>query len=62
MRSLPRRRRHMRDMYQKVKAYYDQGLWDRTRLGNMVIRDIITEEQYIAIVGSDLEYGGGGKR
>lgn len=49
----------MNDVYQKVRAYYDQGLWDKTRLGNMVIRDIITGEQYIAIVGSDLEYGGG---
>ena len=51
----------MNDVYQKVRAYYDQGLWDKTRLGNMVIRDIITEEQYIAIVGSDPEYGGGVK-
>ena len=50
----------MRDMYQKVKAYYDQSLWDKTRLGNMVVRDVITEEEYIAIVGSGIE--GGGKR
>lgn len=48
----------MEDMYQKVKAYYDQGLWDKTRLGNMVVRDVITEEEYIAIVGSGIEGGG----
>ncbi len=37
----------MDDIFQRVKMYYDQGLWSKTRLGNMVIRNVITEDEYM---------------
>ena len=33
----------MSKMYEKVKKYYDIGLWSEERVRNMVIRGIITD-------------------
>ena len=42
-------------MYNKIKTYYDSGLWNEVRVRNMVIKGIITEEEYSTIVGKDYE-------
>lgn len=39
----------MNSQYEKIKTYYDTGLWNKTRVKNMVIKNIITEEEYEAI-------------
>ena len=41
----------MSKMYKKIKSYYDSGLWNETRVRNMVIKDIITAEEFETIVG-----------
>ena len=41
----------MSKMYNKIKSYYDSGLWSEARVRNMVIKGIITEEEYKAIIG-----------
>lgn len=41
----------MSKMYEKIKRYYDTGLWSETRVRNMVIKGVITEEEYESIVG-----------
>ena len=45
----------MSKMYEKVKKYYDTGLWSEERVRNMVIKGIITEEEYASIVGEEYE-------
>ena len=45
----------MSKMYEKVKKYYDNGLWSEERVRNMVIKGIITEEEYKNIVGKKYE-------
>ena len=42
-------------MYEKIKKYYDTGLWSEERVRNMVIKGIITEEEYASIVGEEYE-------
>ena len=37
--------------YEKVKAYYENGLWDISRVKNAVEKSLITEEQFEEIVG-----------
>lgn len=37
--------------YDKVKDYYDSGLWDKTRVHNAVIKGWITAEEYEEITG-----------
>ena len=37
--------------YDKVKKYYDAGLWDLTRVQNAVIKGWITAEEYELIAG-----------
>ena len=37
--------------FEKVKNYYDTGLWNKTRVRNAVIKNWITEEEYEEIVG-----------
>ena len=44
----------MSKMYDKIKSYYDSGLWSEVRVRNMVIKGIITEEEYKSII--DKEY------
>lgn len=40
-------------MYEKIKMYYDTGLWSEARVRNMVAKGIITEEEYKSIVGKE---------
>lgn len=42
-------------MYNKIKLYYDTGLWSEIRVRNMVIKGIITETEYVSIVGKEYE-------
>ena len=44
----------MSKMYEKVKSYYDTGLWNEERVRNMVVKGVITEEEYKSII--DKEY------
>lgn len=41
----------MSRMYEKVKTYYNTGLWSEERVRNMVIKGIITEEEFYEITG-----------
>ena len=43
----------MSKMYEKIKKYYDTGLWSEERVRTMVIKGIITEEEYASIVGKE---------
>ena len=43
----------MSKMYNKIKSYYDSGLWSEVRVRNMVVKGIITEEEYKAIIGKN---------
>ena len=45
----------MSKMYDKIKSYYDSGLWSEVRVRNMVVKKIITEEEYAGIVGKEYE-------
>ena len=45
----------MSKMYDKIKSYYDSGLWSEVRVRNMVVKEIITEEEYTSIVGKKYE-------
>ena len=40
-------------LFNKIKTYYDTGLWNEARVKNMVIKGIITEEEYKEITGND---------
>lgn len=41
----------MSKMYGKIKEYYNTGLWSEERVRNMVIKGIITEEEFYEITG-----------
>ena len=41
----------MSKMYEKVKSYYDTGLWSEERVRNMVVKGVITEEEFYEITG-----------
>lgn len=41
--------------YEKIKNYYVNGFWDETRVRNMVVKGVITKEEYRLIVGKDYE-------
>lgn len=43
----------MSKMFNKIKQYYDTGLWSETRVKNMVAKGIITKEEYTEIVGNE---------
>ena len=45
----------MSKMYERIKSYYDSGLWNEIRVRNMVIKSIITEEEFEQIVGKKFE-------
>lgn len=38
-------------MFEKIKKYYETGLWSKSRVRNMVIKGVITEEEYEMITG-----------
>ena len=41
----------MSKMYEKIKSYYDSGLWSEERVRNMVVKGVITEEEFYDITG-----------
>ena len=41
----------MSNNFNKIKSYYNSGLWSEARVRNMVIKGIITEEEYKDIIG-----------
>ena len=45
----------MSKMYEKIKEYYNTGLWSEERVRNMVVKGVITEEEYASIVGKEYE-------
>lgn len=45
----------MSRMYEKIKSYYDTGLWSERRVYNMVDKGIITEDEYQMITGKRYE-------
>ena len=47
----PHRRTSM--TYEKIKEYYDKGLWNKTMVRNAVVKGKITAEQYKSITGED---------
>lgn len=43
-------------MYEKVKKYYDRGLWKKAAVRSAVVKEWITAEEYEEITGEP--YGG----
>lgn len=41
--------------FEKVKYYYEQGLWDKARVKDAVVKGWITPEEYKDITGEDYE-------
>lgn len=41
----------MSPKFNKVKNYYDSGLWNKTMVHNAVVKGWITEAEYEEIVG-----------
>lgn len=39
--------------YEKVKKYYDKGLWTIEMVRNAVVKEWITEEEFKEITGED---------
>ena len=44
----------MSKMYEKIKEYYNTGLWSEERVRNMVVKGVITEEECYDITGEFL--------
>lgn len=40
-------------MFEKVKRYYDSGLWSKERVQNVMYKGVITYEEYKLIVGEE---------
>ena len=41
----------MSPKFEKVKKYYDSGLWNKTMVRNAVVKEWITAEEYTIITG-----------
>lgn len=41
----------MSPKFNKVKNYYEKGLWNKVMVGNAVVKNWITAEEYEMIVG-----------
>lgn len=41
--------------YEKVKGYYDAGLWDKHKVRNAVVKNWITPEEFEEITGEPYE-------
>ena len=41
----------MSKMYEKIKEYYNTGLWSEVRVRNMVVKGVITKEEFYDITG-----------
>lgn len=37
--------------FERIKMYYDKGLWNKKQVHDAVDKGLITEEEYIEIVG-----------
>lgn len=42
----------MSSKYEKVKNYFDNGLWSASRVANAVVKGWITEEEFEKITGN----------
>lgn len=42
-------------MFEKIKKYYDEGLWSELRIRNLVKNNKISKEEYKLIVGDKYE-------
>lgn len=38
-------------LFEKIKTFYDKGLWTKEQVRQAVDKGLITEEEYIEIVG-----------
>lgn len=47
----------MSKIYDKIKSYYDKGLWNKARVKNMVTKGVVTEDEYQLIVGEPFSMG-----
>ena len=47
----------MSSKFDKVKGYFERGLWNLERVRNAVVKGWITAEEFLAITGGF--YGGG---
>lgn len=45
----------MSPKFEKVKFYYDNGLWDKNRVRNAVTKGWITPEEYFLITNEDYQ-------
>lgn len=45
----------MSKMYEKIKSYYDKGLWNKKQVRDAVIKGKITQEEYEQIVSVEEE-------
>lgn len=45
----------MSPKFNRVKKYYDDGLWNKTMVRNAVVKGWITEEEYKLITGEEYE-------
>ena len=43
----------MSKMFNKIKTYYEKGLWTKKMVGDAVEKKRITEEEYKIITGDD---------
>jgi len=41
--------------YEKVKGYYDKGLWNEEMVRNAVVKGWITEEEFLLIINETYE-------
>lgn len=46
----------MSRILEKIKRYYDDGLWNKARVRNMVLKGVITEEEYWEITGEEFQW------
>lgn len=42
-------------MSQKIKKWYENGVWNKKMVHNAVVKGIITEDDYREITGEDYE-------
>ena len=42
-------------MFQKIKSFYDKGIYSKKIVGDFVVKGKITPEQYKEITGEDYE-------
>lgn len=40
-------------MFEKIKKFYDLGLWTESMVRNAVVKGVITEEEYKEITGQE---------